>query len=375
MCSNRDKAPILTEGMPCLRRPNSAPPIIKVIRASTIARMQEQLERPVGLTRPTIRREEALREISVVQSSLGSIEDLPCYQALSDHDSDLDSEVPDERKADNDRLMLNECARDLQESAKAKWARLQNEGTPVQSRSREVRQNVLASLRVQSKDCESFIAELEARNLDPVRNPVHHLRPGASRPTAVHSSAAVDDPGSPMLRAKNLRQFLSMENNADEDLVDERYERLHVPAMVEQMRNIMHEEGGCPPPKRLSPRRIEQDRLTRAQMNWKAKEIERYQDGMRLKLQGTGAAPEVHEQAFSPTSSSAAAVREAMMRYHAHCQDVGIRYPQPHNIASSPRLQGRELDSFKLMGKQLRGEDIQKLWPSPDERVNCMASL
>lgn len=132
-------------------------------------------------------------------------------------------------------------------------------------------------------------------------------------------------------RPKDGRQLRSSTgDDSGDDGVRARYEKHQVSQKARDLRNMMKEEGIAPPDATLKGphgKRSVQDSRQHAEKAYMA-EIQNYQDDMRWKFEAIGIQTAKNEE-FVATASPAAAVRDAVGKYHGHCQVMGKFYAMP----------------------------------------------
>lgn len=446
ICSGRDKAVPSSAGIPCLIRPNSAPSISKAsslsrkhpgqlatVPASPAVLPAPTTESDVSFARrvahsaqiignhdigqriaagfgpqvqtlPThemvpVSRKES--DGSCLQSSLGTPKVLACYDVSLLADSASDLEDNDVLRIDEHKDVLEKCANDLRESAETRLAAVKSEDTPLQSRSREDRHDVLGALKDASIDCASIVLDIQDIHSNE-EIPSHGLRHGTSRHyfkrmsstrsgkpspkrkvTPRHDDQEEDSQTTTVSRhdlgsadAEGSDSDSSSSSNSSDSDVDKRYVRLQVAERIQHLRECMDEQGVSPakndvprvPGISWSEQQMFAAQQDKAHLAAQVAEVRTYQAAMRVKLTAMGADNWEGRTDFVKTKAPTEAVCDAMARYHEHSGRLGRMYPMSAEELDEecPKLEVRDEQRLQVYCEDLKGNDLERAWPGQD---------
>lgn len=138
--------------------------------------------------------------------------------------------------------------------------------------------------------------------------------------------------------AKSKGQLASeVGDDSGDEGVNARYEKHNIAQRAQDLRNKMREEGEGQPfssPKREGHAKMDAQNERQRMRSAYLAEVKSYQDDMRWKFEAIGI-ERSQSQDFVSTASPSAAVRDAVAKYHGHCQEIGRFYAMPGETSTS----------------------------------------
>lgn len=260
---------------------------------------------------------------------------------------------------------LNRCAKGLQRSAQETRLALKAESKSMDrhSEARWANDKMLVALKSARDQCSVVAADFEPTSprrptfgeASSWKRPSQEVAGAPSRKLIETSATQVMDPVSVMDPISPRSQTVApltpasdahdhheeeeeLESSADED-VDVRYERHNVADVVSRVRDNMRKEGIEQPGSHqrqkgwLRPTLVNPAVEERKKLSAHSAEVRNFQDAMRTKFDRirAEAGTDLPQSAprFLQTTDPAHAVRDAVLRYHTQCEEIGRIYAEP----------------------------------------------